>query len=183
MSNWRQEKLKSIQLKKYSKTTITQLGTCTVEIEHKNKNKLCKFSVVLGNGQALLGMADIDTLDIININIHSIGTEHGGGKVNCCTNKAAAQSMDTTQETNRSEKCYIHKDCISKSDNTDKSQINNKLANAIGYFLPGPNCDSDKRMNAEITQQLQKDFEDVFNGIGCFDGTFSLQLKPGSKPY
>ena len=26
-------------------------------------------------------------------------------------------------------------------------------------------------------------FKDVFNGIGCFDGMFSLQLKPGSKPY
>ena len=23
----------------------------------------------------------------------------------------------------------------------------------------------------------------LFNGIGCFDGTFSLQLKPDSKPY
>ena len=26
-------------------------------------------------------------------------------------------------------------------------------------------------------------FGDVFNGIGCFKGTFSLQLKPDSKPY
>ena len=34
-------------------------------------------------------------------------------------------------------------------------------------------------------QQIQKDFEDVFvfNGIGCFDGTFSFQLKPDSKPF
>ena len=39
------------------------------------------------------------------------------------------------------------------------------------------------REQVEITQQLQRYFEDVFNGIGCFDGTFSLQLKPGSKPY
>ena len=23
----------------------------------------------------------------------------------------------------------------------------------------------------------------IFNGIGCFKGTFSLQLKPDSKPY
>ena len=26
-------------------------------------------------------------------------------------------------------------------------------------------------------------FDYVFNGIGCFKGTFSLQLKPDSKPY
>ena len=39
------------------------------------------------------------------------------------------------------------------------------------------------KVSAEITQQLQKDFSDVFNGIGCFDGTSSLQVKPESKPY
>ena len=26
-------------------------------------------------------------------------------------------------------------------------------------------------------------FDNVFKGIGCFKGTFSLQLKPDSKPY
>ena len=26
-------------------------------------------------------------------------------------------------------------------------------------------------------------FDNVFNGIGCFEGRFSLQLKPDSKPY
>ena len=29
----------------------------------------------------------------------------------------------------------------------------------------------------------QKDFEDVLNRIGCFDGTFLLQLKLASKPH
>ena len=33
----------------------------------------------------------------------------------------------------------------------------------------------------EITQQLQKDFKDVFIRIGCLDRTFSLQIKPDSK--
>ena len=40
-----------------------------------------------------------------------------------------------------------------------------------------------KKQSTEITKQLQKEFEDVFTGIGCFDGTFSLQVKPDSKPY
>ena len=37
--------------------------------------------------------------------------------------------------------------------------------------------------SVEITQQLQRGFKDVFNGIGCLNGKFSLQIKPGSKPY
>ena len=45
--------------------------------------------------------------------------------------------------------------------------------NNIKYFLPGPNSDSDKRVSAEITQQLQKKLKGVLNGIGCFNGTFS----------
>ena len=34
-----------------------------------------------------------------------------------------------------------------------------------------------------MTQEIHKTFGNVFNGIGCFKGTFSLQLKPDSKPY
>ena len=32
-------------------------------------------------------------------------------------------------------------------------------------------------------QKTLKIFGDLFNGIRCFKGTFSLQLKPDSKPY
>ena len=32
-------------------------------------------------------------------------------------------------------------------------------------------------------QEIHNTFGDVFNGTGCFKGTFSLQLKPDSKPY
>ena len=59
----------------YNRTTITQLGMCTVIVEHKNHKKKCRFFVVLGNGQALLGMSDTDVLNIIKINIDSIGVE------------------------------------------------------------------------------------------------------------
>ena len=34
-----------------------------------------------------------------------------------------------------------------------------------------------------MTQIIHNTYGDVFNGIGCFEGTFSLQLKPDSKPY
>ena len=38
-------------------------------------------------------------------------------------------------------------------------------------------------MSDEITQYLQRDFTDAFNGIGCFHGAFPLQVKRDSKPY
>ena len=38
-------------------------------------------------------------------------------------------------------------------------------------------------MSVKLTRQLQREFEEVLNGIRCFDGTFSLQVKPNSKLY
>ena len=61
--------------------------------------------------------------------------------------------------------------------------VHYKLSNTIDLSPPGSTCDNDKRASAEITQQFQRYFEDIFNRIGCFEGTFSLQLKPDSKPY
>ena len=58
-----------------------------------------------------------------------------------------------------------------------------KEHNKISSFLPGPNQYNDQRVTLEITQQLQKEFRDVFNGIGCFNRTFSFQLKLGTKTY
>ena len=51
----------------------------------------------------------------------------------------------------------------------------------INYFLPGPNQDNYKKVNAEITQQLQSDFKDVLIRIGCFDIIFALEVKPDNK--
>ena len=34
-----------------------------------------------------------------------------------------------------------------------------------------------------MMQKIHDTFGNVFNSIGCFEGTFSLQLKPDSKPY
>ena len=63
------------------------------------------------------------------------------------------------------------------------SQVNNNNNNNIKYFLPDHYSDADKKASDEITKQLQKEFKDVFKGIGCFDGKFSLQDKPDSKPF
>ena len=145
-------KSESMQLKMYNKTTKTQLGTYAVEIEHENNKKRCKFFVVSGNGQALFGMPDIDTLNIIKVNIHSIGTEQTGDSDSCCTNRTMVQREDTKQETNRAEKCYTNTDGISKSNNKNKPMVNNHISNTVEYFLPGLSYDSDKQKSAEDTQ-------------------------------
>ena len=80
--------------------------------------------------------------------------------------QTTAQSAGMGQETNRTEKCYTNTDISLKSDNTDNPVVNNKLSNTVDYFLPGSNCDSGKKISTGITKQLQRDFENMFYGIG-----------------
>ena len=132
---------------------------------------MCIF-VVLGNGQVLLGMPDATFLNIINVNIDSIQMEIAGGKTN------TGQEIQTVSEgcTNRGG------DAITKQDaNGQKDQ---KTANKpINYFFSSNNTDADRRKSMEMKQKIHDTFGDVFNGIWCFEGTFSLQLKPNSKMY
>ena len=130
---------------------------------------MCKFSVVPGNRQALLGMPDIYMLNIININWNTIDT-HGTDSTNNCTrNTAICQSSRDVQhytnmmwEADRAEKYYANTDRISEFENKDKPVVINKEPNTVNYFLPGSNQDNDKRVSAEIKRQLQRDFKDVF---------------------
>ena len=135
-----------------------------------------------GNWQTLLVLPDIDALNIINITVNTIDMKDGNGTDNCYTNEAIPQSRwyeqqytNMTQETERAEKCYTNTDSISKSDNTHKLTVENKLSNTIDYILQGPNHDIDK---SECWNHSR-----CFNRIGCFDGTFSSQLKPDGKTY
>ena len=87
-------KNKNVLLKMYNKTTITQLGMCTVIVEHNNNNdkKKCGLFVVPGNGETLLGMPDTDMLNIIKICIDSIGAEDARDSKSCA-------DMHTVRET------------------------------------------------------------------------------------
>ena len=67
---------KYIKLKTYNKSVITQLGTCAVVINYKDNKKKCEFFVVPRKGQALLGISDMATLKIMNINIDYRGSKH-----------------------------------------------------------------------------------------------------------
>ena len=59
-------KIKSIVLKLYNKTAITQLCISKVKFEHNNKQNTHEFFVVPGNGIALLVMPDLETLYVFN---------------------------------------------------------------------------------------------------------------------
>ena len=138
-------KSKNILLKMHNKITITQLGTCTVEVEHTNNRKKCRFFVGPSNGQALLGMPDTDVLNIIKINIHAIGTEQTGDSDKCCTNMHIVQEDGPKQERVRAEKCYTNMDSISKSNNKTKPVVNSEASKAIEYFLSGPSYEHNKK--------------------------------------
>ena len=95
----------------------------------------------------------------------------------------AAWQSEPKQETDRVEKCNTNMDSISKlRDNTTKPIVKTRSSKITEYFLSGLAYDSDQK-KCWIYTTNNKDFDDVFNGIGCFEGTFSLQLKPYSKPY
>ena len=60
---------------------------------------------------------------------------------------------------------------LSGMENNEPTTI--ETNNEIECFLPGPNKENDKRASTNRTKQIQKEFEELFMGIGCFEGTFS----------
>ena len=76
----------------------------------------------------------------------------------------------------------MRRDAINKQDaNIPKDQ--DTPINLINYFASSNNTDADKRKSIKMTQIISDKFGDVFNGIGCFEGTYSIQLKPDSRSY
>ena len=50
------------------------------------------------------------------------------------------------------EKCCTNTERISKFENKEKPMVADN--DSLNYFLPGPNGDNNKRLSAEITQQM-----------------------------
>ena len=149
---------------------IEQLGMCMATIKFKNFKKKCVFFVVPGNSQALLGIPDMVALNIINLNIDS----HQKEIRECKTNRGQGMHAGTEDCTNKD----AHS--AAKQDGNGQQHQTNKL---INYFYSSNNTDADKSKSAAMTQRIHEMYGEVFNGIGCFKGTFSLQLKLDSRPY
>ena len=138
--------------------------------------------VVSGNGQALMGLLDTDAFKLINVKIYSIDAEVKKGGVPY-KHESCPGVLHRARKRRKVEVIY-NTDNISKfGSNRKKSMVKTNPDKPTNYFIAGPSCESDKRKNAKSTQRIHKEFEDVFNGIWCFEGTFSLQLKPNRKPY
>ena len=141
-------------------------------------NQIQKFKKALcnccssGNGQALLGIPDTVAFNILNLNIDSIQTE----LASCKTNRK--QEAHTVAEgcTNRDTVGFIKQEANGQNGQNQSNKL-------IYYFYSLQNTEADKRESNAMAQKTHNTFSDVFNGIGCFKGTFSLQLKPNSKPY
>ena len=143
---------------------------CMAIIKFKNFKKKCVFFVVPGNSQAFLGMPDMVVLNIINLNIDSIQEEIK----DCKTNRGQETHADTKDCTNKDAHSTAKQDGNGKQHQANKS---------INYFYSSNNTDADKSKSKATTQRINREYGKVFNGIGCFKGTFSLQLKLDSKPY
>ena len=131
------------------------------------KRNVC-FFVVPGNGQALLRLPDMMALNIINLNIDSIQKEIRECKTEGRQHMLRLRTTETRAHREQSNKMAMIK--------TLSKQINQLL-----LFIN--NIDADKGKSKAMTQQIYEENGKVFNGIGCFEGTFSLQLKLDSKPY
>ena len=130
------------------------------------------FFVVPGNGQALLRMPDMAVLNIINLNIDSIQKE-----IRNCKANRGQEMHDVTED-------CTNKDVQSAVKQDDNGQQHHSQANKlINYFYSSNNTVADKSKSSTMTQRIHETFGDIFNGIECLQGTFSLLLKPDSKAY
>ena len=77
--------------------TITQLDRCKVEVENIEKCKKCIFIVVPGNREVLLGMSDIEQLNILNINCNTIGIDKEEKGKNCNMRKGSVFGEGSVQ--------------------------------------------------------------------------------------
>ena len=88
------------------------------------------------------------------------------------------------QKTHAVEKGCANKDADLKTKQDANGHNSQKNAiKTINYFFSSSNVDADKRKSKELTQEIHNTFGDVYNGIGCFKDTFSLQLKPDRLAY
>ena len=56
---------KKVILHTYNKSSIPQLGVYRVNIMHKDKQKPCRFFAVPGGQPLLLGMPDVEKLELL----------------------------------------------------------------------------------------------------------------------
>ena len=91
----------------------------------------------------------------------------------CWTNNKQAENSN-----HRLERHLVPKDPATV--NTTSTGVTNNCTNILNYFRSSTNRKADEEASRLLTGKLHSD---VFTGISCFDGTYTLQVKDGSHPY
>ena len=107
--------------------TRRQLGTCYLTLMHKEKENDCKFFIVQDSSLAVLGMPDIDNLDVLPINCETIGRkvasdENIDSKRNC-QHERAFQTEGRKFESYENKRQDTEVQSQHNADNTAESSI------------------------------------------------------------
>ena len=140
-----------------------------MKLRHKDKVVRCRFFVVPGYTQALLGIPEIELHDKLKIMCDVIEGQHTDRKFDPQTMKPPCPLS-----------CKANTDVEYKSDNAD---VVNNVPNMADYFRLSINREADKKASQLIMQKIHNIFSNVFEEIGCFEGIFKLQAREGSQPY
>ena len=125
-------------------------------------------------------MPDTAALKLININIDSIQAE----VAECKTNTDNMRKANIEWDMHAVEKGCANTDTAFKTKQGANGQNSHNNANQItNYFFASSDVDADKRKSNQLTREIHNTYGFVFNGIECFNSTFSLQLKLDSKLY
>ena len=89
----------------------------------------------------------------------------------------------TNKSTSRDKGCKNNNTGIINKQNINGQNDPSDQRMSINYFYSSNNVDADKRSSIVMMQSIHTRFGDIFNGIRCFKGTFSLQLQPECKPH
>ena len=142
----------------------------------------CRLFVVPGNDPALLGMQDIELFSRIGVMCEQIDSKMTDRKFDTHT-RCAADSHNY-----KSNRCLQEK-LDADNVNGDKTIIPNYLNSSTNrthmpdYLYSSDNKEANKRLSETITNRIHNEFNDQFSSIGCFEGTFSLQIQEGSHQY
>ena len=152
-------------VKTYNQLDIEQLGVCTMKLRHEDRNATCRFFVVPEDGQPLLGMPDIELLNILKRTFEVKDDTHESRKFN-----------SQKREASNNLSCRANRTLQNKTDKVDANDIN---ANMPYFVRSSINRAADKRAS-EVMKTKYIINSLIFSGLGCFEGSFSLQVKDGS---
>ena len=110
-----------------------------VRLRHRDKIASCIFFVVLGEGQALLGMPDAELLDLLKITCELVRDQQGDRKVDA-----------QTKQPSNSPSCKANEGQQIKTDNVD---IHDGNANIPDYFRSNINRAADKSASQVFLQK------------------------------